>query len=405
MRNRSLLLSLTGAVAIASFAGAAFAAEPSAAQASPSIGVTLNGARAELPKDQTPFLRGNRAMVPMRSLFESFGAAVHYDEATRTITAKRQGTTVTLAVGASRMTVDDRVVALDAPALLSNDRTFVPLRAVGEALGGSVDWIPASNEVRVSGPVERREAPSAAELSESEREIVVSSTPHAIAEAALYRLYDVYEEARTVFAPGLEPVADGMAEEAPSNLWTISGGVRERGDGFAFEFTVVGADANGAYRTLGADIVEVSPTSDGSGYIVTGYGRLRVPAPLPGSPTVWTARGPHARTAPIDLTHAAPPIRLEAGRTLVPIELLKRFGETKAASNGSVSVALPSGHAASFPTVVADGATYVAVSDLQNALHGRRIASTVGETYVYGIVWNDAAKQLVLHVEVYSPIG
>jgi hypothetical protein len=39
-----------------------------------------------------------------------------------------------------RLMVDDKELTSDPPAMIINDRTFVPLRVVSEALGASVDW-------------------------------------------------------------------------------------------------------------------------------------------------------------------------------------------------------------------------------------------------------------------------
>jgi hypothetical protein len=65
---------------------------------------------------------------------------VRYDEQTKTVTAIRGQTNITLPVGGRRALVGDRAVTLDAPAQISNGSVLVPLRFVAEALGAQVTF-------------------------------------------------------------------------------------------------------------------------------------------------------------------------------------------------------------------------------------------------------------------------
>jgi len=47
------------------------------------------------------------------------------------------------------MIVDGVRVALDAPAAIFEDRTFVPLRALVEQLGGAIDWNAKTRQVTI----------------------------------------------------------------------------------------------------------------------------------------------------------------------------------------------------------------------------------------------------------------
>ena len=82
-----------------------------------------------------PVIINDRTLVPVRVISEGFGATVTWDGATQTATVKKGNTEIKLTIGASEMTVDGASIAIDAPASLINDRTFVPLRAISEALG------------------------------------------------------------------------------------------------------------------------------------------------------------------------------------------------------------------------------------------------------------------------------
>lgn len=60
-----------------------------------------------------------------------------------------QGTTILLRIGSATITVNGTVSALDVAPMIFQNRTFVPARAIVEALGGSVDWNAASRTVTV----------------------------------------------------------------------------------------------------------------------------------------------------------------------------------------------------------------------------------------------------------------
>ena len=86
----------------------------------------------------TPFIQNSRMLVPIRFIAESIGATVSWDQATQTVTIMVGGTTVKIPINKPAMTVGGQLVSLDVPAMVTGDRTFIPLRAVSEALGKEV---------------------------------------------------------------------------------------------------------------------------------------------------------------------------------------------------------------------------------------------------------------------------
>ncbi|HUW14001.1 MAG TPA: copper amine oxidase N-terminal domain-containing protein [Anaerolineae bacterium] len=112
------------------------------------IQVELNG--RPLQFDVPPTLVSGRTMVPLRGIFESMGAQVNWDANTRTIAATKGATDVQLSIGDPRATVNGRTVLLDAPAMILNGSTMVPLRFVSEALGADVKWFEATQMVSIT---------------------------------------------------------------------------------------------------------------------------------------------------------------------------------------------------------------------------------------------------------------
>ena len=98
-----------------------------------SVFAKVNGETKVL--DAAPINRNSRTMLPVRFLAENLGATVEWNDATKTATLKDATTTIAITIGASSMTVNGESVALDSPAIIDNSRTYLPLRAIANALG------------------------------------------------------------------------------------------------------------------------------------------------------------------------------------------------------------------------------------------------------------------------------
>ncbi len=93
--------------------------------------------------DASPVIKNSRTMLPVRFVAEAFGAKVGWDGATSTVTlAGADGRNVSIKIGASSLTLNGESVALDSPAYIdpASNRTYLPVRAVAEALGATVFW-------------------------------------------------------------------------------------------------------------------------------------------------------------------------------------------------------------------------------------------------------------------------
>lgn len=129
------IIAILAAVSLLSFSAAALAEENS-----PSV--YLNGEKMEFTDNVNPFIdaESERTLVPMRDIFEAVGAQVQWDEATKTVIAVKDLSFVTLQIGSPTAFVNSEAHTLDVNALIRDDKTFVPLRFVSEALGAEVSW-------------------------------------------------------------------------------------------------------------------------------------------------------------------------------------------------------------------------------------------------------------------------
>lgn len=108
------------------------------AMATDGISVTLNG--IPLSFDVPPQIINDRTMVPLRAIFEALGASVDWDDSTRTVTSSKDGITISLTVDSITMYVNGNAVTLDSPACIVDGRTLVPVRAISEAYNTDVEW-------------------------------------------------------------------------------------------------------------------------------------------------------------------------------------------------------------------------------------------------------------------------
>lgn len=87
-----------------------------------------------------PFTVEGRTMVPIRFISEAFGAEVGWEPETETVSITLGSKKIELQINSDKMYVNGAEKILEAPAMIKDSRTFVPLRACAEALGKQVLW-------------------------------------------------------------------------------------------------------------------------------------------------------------------------------------------------------------------------------------------------------------------------
>ena len=110
------------------------------------ITVTLNGEAIDFADQPATIVEG-RTLVPLRAIFEALGASVEWDQSTKTVTSAMDDVTVKLTIGDNNLYRNNEAVTLDVPAQIINSRTMVPARAIAEAYGVDVQWDAATRTV------------------------------------------------------------------------------------------------------------------------------------------------------------------------------------------------------------------------------------------------------------------
>ena len=115
---------------------------PLSAGAAGTVTVTINGTPVAYHDSYGyPFVdAAGRTQVPFRRTMETFGCTVSWNGWKGIATAKKDGVTVDVPIGQKYILVNGNKVTIDTAALLKNDRTYLPIRAVAEAFGAMVTW-------------------------------------------------------------------------------------------------------------------------------------------------------------------------------------------------------------------------------------------------------------------------
>ena len=103
--------------------------------------------------DTVPFVdrKTNRTLVPVRFVGEALGAKVDWNPAKQQVTIRDDGREIILTIGSKNVLVDGQTITVDcAPVVVPPGRTFVPLRFVGETLGAAVHWEGSTQKITIT---------------------------------------------------------------------------------------------------------------------------------------------------------------------------------------------------------------------------------------------------------------
>ena len=140
---RKILKSVILTVAlIALLATAAFAAEE--------ISVKLNGEKINIP-DVAPVIENNEIFLPLRAVFEGFGADVYWEGETKTIISSLGETKVIAQIENKSLFLNsNEVFEMSFAPYIKNDRTLIVSGAVEKAFGCIVEYNEADNTVEIT---------------------------------------------------------------------------------------------------------------------------------------------------------------------------------------------------------------------------------------------------------------
>ena len=118
-----------------------------------SITITINGTILP-PEDMPPIVLYDRTLVPARAVFEALGAEVAWNQLSQEVYVRKQDDIIVLKADQNTATKNGIAFTMDVPAKVINERTMIPIRAVSEALGCTVEWNEDTRVVAINEIVE-----------------------------------------------------------------------------------------------------------------------------------------------------------------------------------------------------------------------------------------------------------
>jgi predicted secreted protein len=99
--------------------------------------------------DAPPVIVNGVTFVPLRFIGEALGSEVQWNDALKVVMLQRSARRLQLTIGSKLAIVDGQIVELlEAPRIM-NGRTMVPIRFISEAFGADVQWNPETQGISI----------------------------------------------------------------------------------------------------------------------------------------------------------------------------------------------------------------------------------------------------------------
>lgn len=113
--------------------------------------ITLIINNKKITSDVSPVIVNNRVLVPVRVIFDEFGADVRWDNSLRQAIITTKKSVIIFTIDSKYAYVDGVSFLLDSPAKIIDNRTFVPIRFLSERLKYNVSWNATKRTVTITG--------------------------------------------------------------------------------------------------------------------------------------------------------------------------------------------------------------------------------------------------------------
>lgn len=139
--------------------------------------MTVNGTQSEIDpgRGTVPVVQSDRTLVPVRAIMEAMGGSVHWDEETQTARLELGDDSMTLTLGSQTAFFNEEVHTLDVVPVSINDRTMLSIRFIAESFRFTVEWDGETQTIAIIGKTASApgETPATATEPETGKTLVV----------------------------------------------------------------------------------------------------------------------------------------------------------------------------------------------------------------------------------------
>ncbi|KXL54533.1 N-acetylmuramoyl-L-alanine amidase LytC precursor [Anaerotignum neopropionicum] len=104
-----------------------------------------------VPEDMPPVIIDGRTVLPMRLIAQALGCEVLWNEDTKQAFVMNDDYTVAFTLGSKKGIKNGTEFTMDVPAMIINDRTMLPVRALANALDINITWDDPNRTVNIGG--------------------------------------------------------------------------------------------------------------------------------------------------------------------------------------------------------------------------------------------------------------
>ena len=119
--------------------------------------MTVNGIEQEIDPGMgtTPVIRNDRTLVPIRAIIEAMGGTVDWTQETQTATLNYGEDEIQLVIGSETAYLNGEENTLDSAPVIINERTMLPIRFIAESFKFDVDWTQETQTITITKATEQ----------------------------------------------------------------------------------------------------------------------------------------------------------------------------------------------------------------------------------------------------------
>ncbi len=175
------------------------------------IHITIDSKQIENLKME-PIIIDGRTLVPLRDIFEEMDAQIIWNEQEKEVTIKKDDNTILFKIDSNQAIKNSiDVIKLDVPAKIINGYTMVPIRAISDSIGYSVEWDNNIRTIVIETPIQ----------TQSESQFVTSTITEIITETTTNNIEPIADQKqdgiKIVWDQTSKPINDSEAKRKAIN--------------------------------------------------------------------------------------------------------------------------------------------------------------------------------------------
>lgn len=108
----------------------------------------VNDTETNIDEEGTaPVIINDRTLLPVRAVVEAMGGSVEWNGNSRTVTLTKNEDTIRLTIDSDKAFLNDDSITLDTAPIIINERTMLPIRFIAESFNFNVEWNEQAQEV------------------------------------------------------------------------------------------------------------------------------------------------------------------------------------------------------------------------------------------------------------------